>query len=73
MCTINNTVRVVTSTVHCDHKAVVTYYAGVCNCKYTEQTYRLITPAQHASFLQYLEQSDTFDTNKADADLTNGR
>ena len=68
-----NTVRVVTSTVRSDHKAVVAY-AGECRAASktkTVKTFRPVTPARHASFLRYAEQSDIFefDTNAACTDI----
>ena len=67
----SNTVRVVTSTVRSDHKAVVAY-TGECRAASktkTVKTFRPVTPARHASFLRYAEQSDIFDTNAACTDI----
>ena len=66
-----NTVRVITSTVRSDHKVVVAY-AGECRAASktkTVKTYRPVTPAQHASFLQYAKQSDIFDTTAVCTDI----
>ena len=51
-----NTVRVVKSLVRSDHSAVVAYVDRPPPAHKTtvQQTYRRVSPAQHASFLQYL-------------------
>lgn len=51
-----NTVRVIKSLVRSDHSAVVAYVDRPPPAHKTtvQQTYRRVSPAQHASFLQYL-------------------
>ena len=61
---VYSNVRVVTSVVRSDHKAVVAFaepqrLAGKITSK---KVYRKVTPAQHAQFLQYISML-TFDTD----------
>ena len=60
-----NKVRVVTSIVKSDHKAVVAYTDDNPSARpktTTQRTYRPITPNQHASFLKYASTTNLYNS-----------
>lgn len=63
-----NTVRVVTSVVRSDHKTVVAYpeHARYVGKTAVQKTYRKISPAQHAVFLQNMLNVDLSDIGSMD-------
>jgi len=62
---VYGTVRVVTSLIRSDHKAVTTYadQSPVISKTSVKKTFRPVSPAQHAAFLHYMSDFYVFDDN----------